>query len=111
MCAPKTQASVGAQECFPMTSLGISVEDRDGVRHVVLDRPHKKNALTAAMYAALGNAIASAQDDDVGAILLQARGDIFTAGNDLRDFLEHRRMARTRRSFGSCSGSCERTCG
>ncbi|MEA2720047.1 MAG: hypothetical protein QOJ39_1911, partial [Candidatus Eremiobacteraeota bacterium] len=36
-----------------MTSLGISVEDREGVRHVVLDRPDKKNALTSAMYAVL----------------------------------------------------------
>ena len=71
-----------------MTSLGISVEDRDGVRHVVLDRADKKNALTTAMYAALGEAVKSAQRDDVGAILLEARGDTFTAGNDLRDFLE-----------------------
>lgn len=71
-----------------MTSLGISVEDREGVRHVVLDRPDKKNALTTAMYAALGDAVESASGDDVGAILLEARGDTFTAGNDLRDFLE-----------------------
>ena len=71
-----------------MTSLGISVEDRDGVRHVVLDRADKKNALTTAMYAALGEAVESAQRDDVGAILLEARGDTFTAGNDLRDFLD-----------------------
>ena len=71
-----------------MTSLGISVEDRDGVRHVVLDRPDKKNALTVGMYAALGDAVASAQRDGVGTVLLQARGDTFTAGNDLRDFLE-----------------------
>jgi enoyl-CoA hydratase/carnithine racemase len=71
-----------------MTSLGISVEDREGVRHVVLDRPDKKNALTVAMYAVLADAIASAEDDDVGAVLIGARGDTFTAGNDLRDFLE-----------------------
>jgi enoyl-CoA hydratase/carnithine racemase len=71
-----------------MTSLGISVEDRQGVRHVVLDRPEKKNALTTAMYAALGDAVASAAEDGIGALLLSARGDTFTAGNDLRDFLE-----------------------
>ncbi|HEX3463366.1 MAG TPA: enoyl-CoA hydratase-related protein [Candidatus Elarobacter sp.] len=71
-----------------MTSLGISVEDRAGVRHVVLDRPDKKNALTTAMYGAMADAIVSAQQDGVGAILLEARGDTFTAGNDLRDFLE-----------------------
>ena len=72
-----------------MISLGISVTDRDGVRHVVLDRADKKNALTVAMYAALGDAIASAEGADVGAVLLAARGNAFTAGNDLRDFLDN----------------------
>jgi enoyl-CoA hydratase/carnithine racemase len=71
-----------------MVSLGISVEDRGGVRHVMLDRPDKKNALTVAMYAALADAIVSAEADDVGALLIQARGTTFTAGNDLRDFLD-----------------------
>jgi len=71
-----------------MISLGISVEDRDGVRHVVLDRPDKKNALTTAMYAVLADAVTSAGSDDVGALLIGARGDTFTAGNDLRDFLD-----------------------
>jgi enoyl-CoA hydratase/carnithine racemase len=71
-----------------MTSLGVSVEDREGIRHVVLDRPDKKNALTTAMYAALAEAVTSAAGDDIGALLIQARGDTFTAGNDLRDFLE-----------------------
>ncbi|HZO94927.1 MAG TPA: enoyl-CoA hydratase-related protein [Candidatus Baltobacteraceae bacterium] len=70
-----------------MTSLGVSVEDRAGVRRVVLDRPDKKNALTLAMYGALAEAVATADGDDVGAILLAARGDAFTAGNDLNDFL------------------------
>ncbi|HEX3549014.1 MAG TPA: enoyl-CoA hydratase-related protein [Candidatus Elarobacter sp.] len=71
-----------------MLSLGVSVEDRDGVRDVVLDRPDKKNALTVAMYAALADAVTSAQADDVGALLVRARGGAFTAGNDLRDFLD-----------------------
>ena len=71
-----------------MISLGVTVEDREGVRHVTLDRADKKNALTVAMYAALADAIVSAQQDDVGAVLLQARGSTFTAGNDLRDFLD-----------------------
>ena len=71
-----------------MTSLGISVDDREGVRHVLIDRPDKKNALTGAMYAQLADAIVSAAHDGVGAVLLGARGDTFTAGNDLRDFLD-----------------------
>ncbi len=71
-----------------MISVGISVEDRGGVRHVILDRPDKKNALTVAMYAALADAVVSAEADGVGALLMTARGDAFTAGNDLRDFLD-----------------------
>ena len=71
-----------------MISLGISVKDRDGVRHVLLDRPEKKNALTSAMYGVLADAVESASRDDVGALLICARGDTFTAGNDLRDFLD-----------------------
>lgn len=71
-----------------MLSLGVSVEDRDGVRDVVLDRADKKNALTVAMYAALADAVTSAERDDVGALLIRARGSAFTAGNDLRDFLD-----------------------
>lgn len=71
-----------------MVSIGLSVTDRDGVRHVQLDRTDKKNALTVAMYASLADAVVSAADDGIGALLLSARGDTFTAGNDLRDFLE-----------------------
>jgi enoyl-CoA hydratase/carnithine racemase len=71
-----------------MTATGISVEDRDGVRHIVFDRAEKKNALTAAMYATLAEAVSSATDDNVGAMLVRSSSAIFTAGNDLRDFLE-----------------------
>jgi enoyl-CoA hydratase/carnithine racemase len=71
-----------------MASVGVAVEDREGVRRLLLDRPEKKNALTAAMYDVLAGAVASASSDDVGALLIAARGDAFTAGNDLRDFLE-----------------------
>jgi enoyl-CoA hydratase/carnithine racemase len=71
-----------------MIAIGISVEDRDGIRHVVLDRPDKRNALTTAMYAVLADAVTSAQDDGIGALLIGARGESFTAGNDLRDFLD-----------------------
>ncbi|MBV8643504.1 MAG: enoyl-CoA hydratase, partial [Candidatus Eremiobacteraeota bacterium] len=63
-----------------MTATGVTVADQDHVRHVVLDRPDKKNALTGAMYGVLADAVHSAERDDVGALLLTARGDTFTAG-------------------------------
>ena len=59
----------------------------NGVLTLTLNRPEKKNALTREMYQALGDAIdGAAAAADVRCILLQAEGDVFTAGNDLADF-------------------------
>ena len=72
-----------------MSTEQVRIEDREGVRTVVIDRPAKKNALTSDMYAAMAQAFAEADADDaVGAVLLTGSGGIFTAGNDLRDFLD-----------------------
>ncbi|MDB5441879.1 MAG: Enoyl-CoA hydratase [Phenylobacterium sp.] len=65
----------------------VLIETSGGVLTLTLNRPEKKNALTREMYAALGDAIDHAPDDpDVRCILIQANGDMFTAGNDLADF-------------------------
>jgi enoyl-CoA hydratase/carnithine racemase len=62
-------------------------EIASGVLTLTLNRPDKKNALTRAMYQALGDAIdGAAAAADVRCILVQAEGDVFTAGNDLADF-------------------------
>ena len=65
----------------------VLIEKAGGVLTLTLNRPEKKNALTRAMYQALGEAIDGAADDpDVRCVLIQANGDAFTAGNDLGDF-------------------------
>ena len=65
----------------------IRVSIEDNVMRLLLARPEKKNALTNAMYTALGAALDRAESDPaVRAVLLEAEGDAFTAGNDLGDF-------------------------
>ncbi|WP_411286881.1 enoyl-CoA hydratase-related protein [Phenylobacterium sp.] len=65
----------------------ILAETSGGVLTLTLNRPEKKNALTRAMYQALGDAIDGAADEPaVRCILIQSNGDIFTAGNDMGDF-------------------------
>lgn len=65
----------------------VLIEKAGGVLTLTLNRPEKKNALTRAMYQALGEAIDGANGDaDVRCVLIQANGDMFTAGNDLADF-------------------------
>jgi enoyl-CoA hydratase/carnithine racemase len=60
----------------------------DGVYRIEIDRPDKKNALTAAMYGAMADALAAADADPaVRVVLISGTGGNFTAGNDLADFL------------------------
>ncbi len=65
----------------------IAVSRDGGVLEIALDRPGKKNAITAAMYAALAEALREADSDDaIHAVLFRGNGDAFCAGNDLEDF-------------------------
>jgi enoyl-CoA hydratase/carnithine racemase len=65
----------------------VLIDRRDGVLTLTLNRPEKKNALTRDMYETVGSAIDAANDDaSVRCVLIQANGDMFTAGNDLSDF-------------------------
>jgi enoyl-CoA hydratase/carnithine racemase len=62
----------------------------DRILTLTINRPDKKNALTVAMYAALAEAINAANDDPTPrVILITGSADSFTAGNDLKDFLEN----------------------
>lgn len=66
---------------------GIERIERDGVMEIHIDRPDKKNALTAAMYRAMTAALEEASARaDIGVVLVAGRGDAFCAGNDLADF-------------------------
>jgi enoyl-CoA hydratase/carnithine racemase len=67
----------------------VEVEHNGKVLKIALNRPEKKNALTAEMYDGLADAFEQAQqDDEVRVILLHGMGDAFTAGNDLVDFMQ-----------------------
>jgi enoyl-CoA hydratase/carnithine racemase len=67
----------------------IQARSDGAVRIITLARPEKKNAFTFAMYDALARALARADaDDDVRVILLTGTAGVFTAGNDLADFMQ-----------------------
>lgn len=69
-------------------SAAVRLELADGVFHIQMARPEKKNALTAEMYRCMADALADADSDQaVRVILISGAGGNFTAGNDLADFL------------------------
>lgn len=66
----------------------IRTSEADGVMEITINRPEKKNALTVAMYSVMADALArAAADPAVRAVLVAGSGGAFTAGNDLKDFL------------------------
>ena len=72
----------------------VTYQVSDGVAQLRLNRPEKKNAITAAMYAGLADGLeAAGRDPAVRAILIGAEGDAFTAGNDVAEFLNRPAMA------------------
>ena len=60
-------------------------------RHILtlqFNRPAKKNAITSAMYQLMADALKEAESDtDIRVILFIGSPQIFTAGNDLEDFM------------------------
>src|SRR6266481_6036488 len=67
----------------------LIVSDEDATRMIKLRRPEKKNAITQDMYRAMSDAIDKAQNNpDIRCIIITGGSGVFTAGNDLEDFLK-----------------------
>ena len=67
----------------------IIVSDQEAVRIITMRRPEKKNTLTQDMYLAMSDAIDSAQRDPaIRCLILTGRSGVFTAGNDIGDYLQ-----------------------
>ncbi|GAB3461886.1 enoyl-CoA hydratase [Massilia terrae] len=61
----------------------------DGILAIEFNRAERKNAITSAMYQAMADALFEAdRDTAVRAVLITGKPEIFTAGNDLEDFLK-----------------------
>ena len=78
----------------------------DGVLVLTLDAPERRNALDYAAVRELLDAFRAAEDDPaVRAVLLNANGDVFSAGANLREF--QREIARTATQFHDSGGVWE----
>jgi enoyl-CoA hydratase/carnithine racemase len=64
----------------------VLTEDRDAVRHIVLNRPDKRNALGGEVIRALGAAVEeAAYDASVRVVVLRGEGPMFSSGMDVGD--------------------------
>ncbi|HEY6988355.1 MAG TPA: enoyl-CoA hydratase/isomerase family protein [Bryobacteraceae bacterium] len=64
--------------------MDLLIHEKHRVLHLTLNRPGKRNALTAEMCSGIVRAVNEAQErSDIGCILLSATGSVFCAGMDL----------------------------
>ena len=62
----------------------VITEDREAVRHVILNRPEKRNAFNEELVRATGAALRAAADDpSVRVVVLRGAGPVFSAGMDV----------------------------
>jgi enoyl-CoA hydratase/carnithine racemase len=64
----------------------VTTDDRGPVRHVVLNRPDKRNAMSQALLVELADALRDAANDaSVHCVILRGAGHVFSAGVDLNE--------------------------
>jgi len=69
-------------------SKDILVHSEHGVMTLTFNRLERKNSITSEMYGALADALESAgADAAVRVVLIQGHETVFSAGNDIGDFL------------------------
>ena len=69
--------------------MDILTSKKNGIVTITFNRPDKKNAITVAMYQTIVNALNDAEHDAEVRAILFTGNEIFTAGNDLDDFLRN----------------------
>ena len=67
----------------------ILVNSEGGITTVTLNRLDRKNSITSAMYGAMADALAQAASDATRAVVIQGHETVFSAGNDIGDFLNN----------------------
>lgn len=73
--------------CMETTSIVSAVQD--GIWHIAINRPQKRNALTMPMFLAIAESLQEAdQREEVRCILVTGTGETFCAGHDLNAFEE-----------------------
>jgi enoyl-CoA hydratase/carnithine racemase len=90
----------------------VTTEDRGAVRHVVLNRPEKRNAMSQELLRVLAQALReAAAEESVHCVVLRGEGPVFSAGVDLVELGASAgtpgRLRSFRETFLECANLCE----
>lgn len=89
----------------------VLTDDRGHVRHVVLNRPEKRNAMSQQLLRELGQALRrAAADVDVHCVVLRGEGPVFSAGVDLGELAASAGQSGLLRPFRDVFLDCANLC-
>jgi len=89
----------------------VVTEDRGPVRHVVLNRPEKRNAMNQELLRELAGALrAAATEQSVHCVVLRGEGPVFSAGVDLGELASFAGEASVLRPFRGVFLECANLC-
>jgi len=89
----------------------VVTEDRGPVRHVVLNRPEKRNAMNQELLRELAGALrAAAAEESVHCVVLRGEGPVFSAGVDLGELASFAGEASVLRPFRGVFLECANLC-
>ena len=90
----------------------VLTEDHDAVRHVILNRPEKRNAMSQELLRALAQTLReAAAEESVHCVVLRGEGKVFSAGVDLVELVASSatpgKLRPFRETFLECANLCE----
>jgi enoyl-CoA hydratase/carnithine racemase len=89
----------------------VEKEDRGAVRHVILNRPEKRNAMNQELLRALAAELReAAADQSVHCVVLRGNGPVFSAGVDLNELMSSTGQTGTLRTFRGVFLECANLC-
>ena len=70
--------------------MDIVTSSANAIATLEFNRPQRRNALTSGMYTLLTDALRAAEADDaIRVIVFRGTAEVFCAGNDIEDFMQH----------------------
>jgi enoyl-CoA hydratase/carnithine racemase len=89
----------------------VETEGRGAVRHIVLNRPEKRNAMNQELLRALGAELrAAAAEPSVHCVVLRGNGPVFSAGVDLNELMDSTGQVGMLRPFRDVFLDCANIC-
>ncbi len=89
----------------------VEREDRGAVRHIVLNRPEKRNAMNQELLRALGAELReAAAEPSVHCVVLRGNGPVFSAGVDLNELMDSTGQVGMLRPFRDVFLDCANLC-